>query len=235
MTNNTAEAGEMLQKAALPTAGAPTVDTPVFRQLLEQYAETNDGSALRATALANLVDHLTTQVAAARYQATFEALPPGQAMLGERITRKSFQTLSSLETYMTVALQLLPSVSWHDAATARNQELKALLQRNFAVQITPEEARGAYSTAPAHGSDEPALKLPREPYGNEVPRGVVAGFHAYISDVLALRKRPAQPDDLPKPLRWFDRLDSYFVTGYNECRDKVIALNGLAEQDPRKT
>jgi hypothetical protein len=192
-----------------PRPSAPSsVNTAVFRQLLEQYADTNANKAQRAAALANLVDHLDTQVAVARYQALFEELPADQAMLGERITRKSYETLSSLSTYMAVALQLLPTVSWHDGATASAQELKALLQRNFAVQITLEESRGAYSTAPMHAPAEAALKLPREWYGNEVPRGVVAGFHAYISDVLALRCRPAEVNELPKPLRWLDRVDS---------------------------
>jgi len=206
---------------------ARTVNTPVFRQLIEQLSVAENDNVARAKALANLVDHLDTQVSMERYQATIEAVPPGQAILGERITRKSYQTLASLDTFMSVALQLLPTVSWHEGATRACVQLKALLQRNFWVQVTPEEARGAYRTAPADAPAETALRLPHEPYGNEVPRGVVAGFHAYISDVLSLRMRPTCPDDLPKPLRWFDRLDSYYVTGYNECRDRVIALNGL--------
>jgi len=232
MTHNTGEPGNLHDVPQPPAA--TTVDTPVFRQLLEQFADTTADKTQRAAALANLVEHLNTQVAAARYQALFEELPADQAMLGERITRTSYQTLSSLSTYMAVALQLLPTVSWHDGAKASGEELKALLQRNFAVQITLEESRGAYSTAPAHAPAESALKLPREWYGNEVPRGVVAGFHAYISDVLALRCVPTQVNELPKPLRWLDRVDSYFVTGYNECRDKVIAMNHLADKELQK-
>lgn len=232
MTQNTSEPGQQHDVRRPPAAS--TVDTPVFRQLLEQYADMSADKAQRAVVLANLVDHLDTQVTAARYQALFDELPADQAMMGERITRQSYQTLSSLSTYMAVALQLLPTVSWHDGAKASCQELKALLQRNFAVQITLEESRGAYSTAPAQAPAEAALKLPREWYGNEVPRGVVAGFHAYISDVLALRNRPTQIGELPKALRWLDRADAYFVTGYNECRDKIIALNHLADQELQK-
>jgi hypothetical protein len=221
-------------RPAVPAAPTGTVDTPTFRELLGRYADACKNWQQEddwMPALADLLTHLDGHLAAA-VGAAVETPPDGQAVLGERITNETFQWLCSLNTFMNVSMQLLPTVSWRDAALASNKKLKALLERNFGVQLTPEEdqrigwsARHRKVVAPG------ALKLPAAPTHAGVPQGVVLGFNAYLRQVAALPTVPTCGAELPPALLGFDNVNLYYITGFNDCHREVLKLNGLSEPD----
>lgn len=63
-----------------------------------------------------------------------------RTVVGERINAAMYGTLCALKTYLYTSMTLLPTVSWRDGANLSLKDLQTMLDRNFGVQLTAEEA-----------------------------------------------------------------------------------------------
>ena len=212
------DAASRLERAVLDSKA----DSPELRSLLLAYKTTAGDK--QDQALKDVLCFIGSKLARVERVATQRGM--SRALCGERISNKTFQTLSSMSTFMSVALTLIPTVSWHDTAVKGCEELKELLDRNFAVQLTTAEGASMRYSAVADKMKMGELVLPPAMQSSDgAAEKYMQGFNACLEKVIAVNGQADPRLQLPKELSWCDSSSADYVVGFNACRNKVQELN----------
>lgn len=203
-----------------------SADTPELRNLLTAWRQAI-GTENAEKALKDIIVAVNSKVAKAKSLSKRKDEP--KAARGERITNDSFQTLSMASTFLGTAMMLLPTVSWRDGALKVCEDLKELLSRNFAVQLTAGEGRRMGHKPVVDKLLFEDLKLPFAMRGSDgASEKYTQGFNACLEKVIALNNTSNAELKLPPVLTWTDSASVDYVVGFNACRDKVLELNRTA-------